>query len=93
MTFDYNELEEKLVEACNEVHHDYMEKFNRETAHLSAGGAKLEAFMHGLQIEFESATINFLKKHNIHKDIEAKKRALIITKLYAKRCMDDFSKV
>ncbi|RZJ53441.1 MAG: hypothetical protein EOO45_31190 [Flavobacterium sp.] len=93
MLFDYEELEEKLVAACNEVHRVYVEKFVADDIYFAGRGQKLDSFMLGLQREFETATLVFLKKHNIHNDAEAKKRAFTITKLYAKRCVDDFSKV
>jgi hypothetical protein len=92
MGFDYKELEEQLSGACNEVHKDFLERFNSEV-YISAGGARLEVFINDLQKEFETTANVFLKKHNLEKDPEAKKRVLTITKLYAKRCMEDFSKI
>lgn len=93
MTFDYEKLEKDLVEACEAVHKDFLQRFSSNEDYVSIGGAKLEAFINGLQSEFENAAISFLEKHNIEKDAEAKKRALAITKMYAKKCIEDFSKV
>ena len=93
MTFDYVKLEKDLEEACESVHKDFIEKFSNDESYVSVGGSKLEAFITDLQAEFENAAFSFLKKHNLDKDAEAKKRALTITKLYAKRCVEDFSRV
>jgi hypothetical protein len=93
MTFDYEILERDLVEACNAVHQAFLKKFSQGDSYTSVGGAKLEAFINGLKAEFEKAAIDFLKKHELDGDTEARKRALTITKLYAKKCVDDFSKV
>ena len=93
MTFDYQKLERDLGEACDAVHRDFMTKFNNSDSYTSVGGAKLEAFIMRLQKEFESTAVNFLDKHGLSGDPEAKKRALTITKLYAKKCVEDFSKV
>lgn len=93
MTFDYEKLERDLEGACEVVHQDFLKKFSQSDSYTSVGGAKLEAFINGLQAEFEKTAINFLKKHGLDDDAEARKRALAITKLYAKKCVDDFSKV
>ncbi len=92
MVFDYKELEEQLTIACNDVHEDFLKRFNSDI-YISAGGAKLEIFINDLQKEFESAAAAFLKKYSLEKDAEAKKRVLTITKLYAKKCVEDFSKI
>jgi hypothetical protein len=93
MTFDYEKLERDLEEACEAVHQDFLKKFNSDDSYTSIGGAKLEAFINDLKAEFEGATFKFLEENNLTNDPEAKKRALTIAKLYAKKCMDDFSKV
>lgn len=93
MTFDYEKLERDLEEACEVVHQDFLKKFSHSNSYTSVGGAKLEAFINGLKAEFEKAAMNFLKKMNLDDDAEARKRALTITKLYAKKCVDDYSKV
>jgi len=92
MGFDYKELEEQLATACNEVHKDFLQRFHSEI-YISAGGARLETFINDLQKEFERTASSFLKKHDLEKDSEAKKRVLTITKLYAKKCTEDFSKI
>lgn len=93
MTFDYEKLERDLEEACEAVHQDFLKKFGRSDSYTSVGGAKLEAFINGLKAEFEQTAIDFLKKRGLDDDAEARKRALTITKLYAKKCVDDYSKV
>jgi len=92
MDFNYKELEKKLETACVQLHKDFYKKFNSDI-YLSAGGSKLESFITNLQKEFENTAVNFLKGHNLEKDAEAKKRVFSITKLYAKKCIEDFSKV
>ncbi|MGQ2985223.1 hypothetical protein [Flavobacterium sp.] len=92
MGFDYKELEERLATACNDVHKEFLQRFNSEI-YFSAGGARLETFINDLQKEFERTASAFLKKHDLEKDSEAKKRVLTITKLYAKKCTEDFSKI
>jgi hypothetical protein len=93
MTFYYEKLESDLEEACQNVHNDFLKKFGKTKSYVSVGGAKLEAFIDGIQREFESAAIEFLTRHNLMADSEAKRRALNITKLYAKRCVEDYSRV
>ena len=93
MTFDYEKLERDLEDACEVVHQDFLRKFSRSGTDTSVGGAKLEAFINGLKNEFERAAMDFLKHHGVDNDPEARKRALTITKLYAKKCVEDFSKV
>jgi hypothetical protein len=92
MIFDYKELEQQLVVACDEVHKDFLKRFNSDI-YVSAGGAKLEAFINDLQKEFETVAIAFLTKNDLDNDSEAKKKALAITKLFAKKCIEDFSKI
>ncbi|PZR08302.1 MAG: hypothetical protein DI539_22855 [Flavobacterium psychrophilum] len=92
MNSRFSELKELLETACREVHRDFLIKFNNDT-YISAGGAKLEAFITELQKEYEAVAAAFLKKHNLEKDTEAKKRVLAIIKAYAKRCIEEFSKI
>ena len=92
MSFDYKELEEELAQACDAVHKDFQKKFNNDV-YISAGGSKLEAFINDLQAEFENTAATFIRKHGLEKDAEAKKKALTITKLFAKKCIEDFSKI
>ena len=92
MSFQYKELEKQLEESCSQLHKDFYRKFNNDT-YLSAGGAKLESFINDLQKQFEITAVSFLAKYNLEKDAEAKKRVFTITKLYAKKCIEDFSKV
>lgn len=93
MTFDYEKLERDLGEACEAVHQLFQKKFSRDNAYASMGGAKLESFISDLKAEFEGATFKFLQDNNLAHDPEARKRALTIAKLYAKKCVEDFSKV
>lgn len=92
MSFDYNDLERQLEKACVDVNKVFHKKYNNNM-YLSAGGAKLEAFINDLQQEFESTATNFIKNNSLEKDTEAKKRIFAITKLYAKKCIEDFSRV
>ena len=92
MGFKYKELEKQLENSCQQLHKDFYQKFNSER-YLSAGGSKLETFINNLQQEFESTAVTFLSNNNLEKDTEAKKRVFAITKLYAKKCIEDFSKV
>lgn len=92
MTFDYEQLEKDLTIACDAVHKDFLHKF-KDSVYISAGGSKLEAFMNELRREFEEIAIEFLRKAGRENDTHAKKRALSITKLYAKKCIEDFSKI
>jgi hypothetical protein len=92
MDFNYKELEHQLERACVDLHRDFHKKYNTDL-YLSAGGSKLETFINDLQKEFENTAVNFLSKYNLEKDTEAKRRVFNITKLYAKKCIEDFSKV
>jgi hypothetical protein len=92
MTFNYEQLEKDLAIACDAVHKDFLLKF-KDSVYISAGGSKLEAFMNDLKKEFEEIAIDFLKKSGRENDTHAKKRALSITKLYAKKCIEDFSRI
>ena len=92
MDFDYHELERQLGKACIDVKNKFHKKFD-SNMYLSAGGAKLEAFINDLQGEFESVAATFIKDNALEKDTEAKKRIFSITKLYAKKCIEDFSKI
>jgi len=92
MDFDYKELEHQLEQACIGVHRDFNKKFKTDI-YLSAGGSKLEAFINDLQKEFENTAVHFLTTNSLEKDTEAKKKVFSITKLYAKKCIEDFSKI
>ena len=92
MDFDYHELERQLEKACADVNIKFHKKFN-SNMYLSAGGAKLESFINDMQGEFEAVAANFIKNYALEKDAEAKKRIFTITKLYAKKCIEDFSKI
>ncbi|MFP9099112.1 hypothetical protein ACLI09_08665 [Flavobacterium sp. RHBU_24] len=92
MDFDYNELERQLEKACVDVKNKFHKNFN-STLYLSAGGGKLESFINDLQGEFEAVAAKFITDNALQKDTEAKKRIFNITKLYAKKCVEDFSKI
>lgn len=92
MNSKFRELKEQLEAACREVHKDFLIKFNNDT-YISAGGAKLEAFITELQKEYENVATTFLKNHGMEKDVEARKKVLAITKVYAKLCIEEFSKI
>lgn len=91
MNFDYNELERQLEKVCADINTKFQKNFNNNM-YLSAGGAKLEAFINDLQGAFETVASKFIKDNSLEKDTEAKKRIFNITKLYAKKCIEDFSK-
>lgn len=93
MRFDYKELEEKLHDACQMIHEDFIDRFKSDRSYVSPGGAKLEAFITDLQKEFENTTITFLEEKNLDKDAKAKSKALAIAKMCAKKCLDDFTKI
>ncbi|MXN89709.1 hypothetical protein GR160_00580 [Flavobacterium sp. Sd200] len=92
MSFNQKELEKLLEESCKQLHKDFYKKFNKDI-YLSAGGSKLEAFITDLQKEFETTASSFIANHKLEKDTEAKKRVFAITKFYAKKCVEDFSKI
>lgn len=92
MNFDYHDLERLLEKACIDIKNQFNKKYN-SNMYLSAGGAKLEAFINDLQREFETVAAKFINDNKLEKDTEAKKRIFSITKLYAKRCVEDFSKI
>lgn len=92
MEFNYKQLEKNLEAVCVQLHKDFYQKFNSQF-YLSAGGSKLESFINDLQKEFENSAVNFVATHNLEKDAEAKRRVFNITKLYAKKCIEDFSKI
>ena len=93
MNLNYKELENELEEACTLIHKDFLDKFKSDKSYVSPGGAKLEAFITDLQKEFENTTLNFLKEKGLDKDAKAKSRALAITKMCAKKCLEGFNKV
>ncbi|RDI07076.1 hypothetical protein [Flavobacterium sp. AG291] len=92
MNSKFSELKDLLEAACRDVHKDFLTRFNNDT-YISAGGAKLEAFITELQKEYESIAVSFLQKHGFEKDADAKKKVLAIIKAYAKRCIEEFSKI
>ena len=92
MNSKFRELKDHLEATCREVHKDFLIKFNNDT-YISAGGAKLESFITELQKEYENVAASFLKKHGLEKDADARKKTLAITKVFAKRCIEDFSKI
>lgn len=90
--FDYEKLEKELEEACELVNQKFVQRFN-DGAYISVRGAKLDAFIDELQKEFEQAAETFIYERNLQDNPEAKKRVLTITKLYAKNCIEQFSKI
>lgn len=92
MTFDYDELEYALMQACDAVHKDFLGRFNNEV-YVSVVGSKLEAFVNDLQTEFENTAMTFIKEYKLEKDTESKKMVFNVTKIYAKKCVEDFNKV
>lgn len=93
MGLDYAEFEKELESACNYTYKKFLIEFNNDSTYLSAGGGRLEAFIEGIQEEFDKATIAFLKRHNAENDAEAKRQALAIAKAGAKKCIEGFSKI
>lgn len=92
MAFDYNELEYELTQVCDAVHKDFLNRFNKEM-YVSVVGSKLEAFINDLQTEFEITAMTFIKEHRLEKDADSKKMVFNVTKIYAKKCVEDFNKV
>ena len=92
MTFDYDELEYELTQACDAVHKDFLGRFNNEM-YVSVVGSKLEAFVNDLQTEFENTAMTFIKEYKLEKETESKKMVFNVTKIYAKKCVEDFNKV
>lgn len=92
MNFNYKELEDQLQESCSNLHKDFYKKFYNDIT-LSAGGSKLETFINDLQKQFNNVAAAFVANHNLEKDAEAKKKIFGITKLYAKKCVEDFSRI
>ncbi|WP_116788782.1 hypothetical protein [Flavobacterium psychrotrophum] len=92
MSFDYNELERQLESSCIDVNRLFHKKYSKNM-YLSAGGAKLEAFITELQQEFEVIAQDFIKKNGLEKDADAKRRVFAITKFHAKKCVEGFSRM
>lgn len=92
MSLDYNELERQLESSCIDVNRVFHNKYS-SNMYLSAGGAKLEAFINELQQEYEGIALNFIKSHGLEKDTEAKRRVFAITKFHAKKCVEGFSRM
>ena len=93
MGLDYAEFEKELERACNFTYKKFQEDFSNDSTYISAGGGRLEAFIEGIQEEFDKATVAFLKRHNAENDPEAKRHALSIAKESAKKCIEDISKI
>ncbi|WP_159799370.1 hypothetical protein [Flavobacterium sp. MK4S-17] len=92
MSFDYKKLEKELESACSILQKEFQTKFD-SNRHISVRGAQLEAFIEELQKKFENTADAFLQHHALEKDIEARKKVLTIVKLYAKKCIEEYSKV
>ena len=88
---DYDKLEKELRKDCEELSKGFVEQYNQN--YISAGGAKLDAFIYEMQQEFNDTAVKFLQQRDLMNDKEAKKRTLSITKQYAKKCVEHFSKV
>ena len=88
---DYDKLEQELRKDCEELSKDFVNQYNEN--YISAGGAKLDAFIYEMQQEFNNTAVKFLQQRDLLHNKEAKKRTLNITKHYAKNCVEHFSKV
>lgn len=88
---DYDKLGKELSKDCEDLCASFVKQYNEN--YISAGGAKLDAFIHEMQKEFNDTAIKFLQQRDLINDKEAKKRTLNITKHYAKKCVEHFSKV
>lgn len=92
MGLHYHELEKHLENACSRVQTEVLNDYSNNS-YISAGGAKLEAFISRLQEEFETVAAAFLKKHKLEKKADARRRVLAITKVRAKKCIENFGKI
>lgn len=88
---DYDKLEKELRKDCEVLTNSFVKQYNEN--YISAGGAKLDAFIYEMQQEFNDTAIKFLQQRDLTNNKEAKKRTLNITKHYAKKCVEHFSKV
>lgn len=93
MSFDYGEFEKELESACLVAYKNFLKEFNADSTYISAGGGKLEAFIQGVQKEFDKTTTFYLQKHNVETDPEARRRALAVAKQSAKKCIEEFSRI
>ncbi|WP_417351340.1 hypothetical protein [Flavobacterium alkalisoli] len=93
MSFDYGKFEKDLETGCNEAYKEFLKEFNSDSTYISAGGGKLEAFIEGLQKEFDKTKTFYLKKHKLENDPEARRRALAVAKQSAKKCIEEFSRI
>ncbi len=93
MGFDYGEFEKELDRACTEAYKKFLAEFSSDSTYISAGGGKLEAFIEGLQKEFDKTTNFFLHKYRLEGDAEAKKISISVAKQCAKKCIEEFSKI
>lgn len=91
MGLDYENLGQRFDCACQEVINKLSTVYQDD--YRGAGLEKLSAFLELIQQEFDAAENNFIRDNEIGSDTRALQEIKSIAKLYAKKCLTDYSKV
>jgi hypothetical protein len=91
MELDYENLGKRFDCACQDVISKLSSVYKDD--YRGAGAEKLSAFLDLIQQEFDAAESNFIRDNEIGSDARALQDVKSIAKLYAKKCLTDYSKV
>ena len=91
MALNYEELESRFDCACNDAVSDLSQQY--KTDYENGGPGKLSAFLELIQMRFDQVESIFIRDNELHVDVEGLRRIKAIAKHYAKKCLDDYSKI
>lgn len=91
MAINYEDLENRFSCACDDAIKHL--SFRYDSDYKTKGPEKLNSFLGVIQWYFDNVEKGFIEQHVLMEDEEALRRIKIIARMFAKRCVDDYSKL
>ncbi|MCO6146548.1 hypothetical protein [Flavobacterium sp. NRK1] len=91
MALNYEDLEKRFDCACNDAVSDLSVQY--KNTYQTGGPGRLSAFLELIKLQFEQVESAFIRDNELSVDIEALRRIKLIAKSYAKKCLDEYSKI
>lgn len=91
MDVDYEDLENKFNCACDDAVKQLSIQYDSD--YKAQGVGKLNSFLEIIQWHFDNVEKGFVEQNVLMEDNEALRRIKIIARAFAKKCIDDYSKL
>ncbi|RWW92230.1 hypothetical protein [Flavobacterium cerinum] len=91
MAINYEDLEDRFNCACDDAVKELSIRYDSD--YRSQGPGKLNSFLEVIQWHFDNVETGFIEQNVLVRDDEAFRRIKTIARTFAKRCIDDYSKL